>query len=176
FGRETRPAYKMLQYATDPWIPRLSGNEEACIAFLLELGVDLKVENHWRSWSDLDRGEKQRVVSALVSHMLERGCGIKEVERLAGETYTLVREPAGSPTRDAKAGGPRTRPRGRHAGREPGRGRPRRRSPWGRRRDDSSGDRRKVSEVANRVVREQLGRTGSDSANRDGGAPERGRA
>ncbi|TLZ75760.1 MAG: DHH family phosphoesterase, partial [Methanobacteriota archaeon] len=39
FGRETRPAYKMLQYATDPWIPRLSGNEEACIAFLLELGI-----------------------------------------------------------------------------------------------------------------------------------------
>jgi RecJ-like exonuclease len=102
FGRETRPAYKMLQYATDPWIPRLSGNEEACIAFLLELGIDLKVEDHWRSWSDLDRGEKRRVVTALVSHMLERGCGVREVERLVGETYTLVREPAGSPTRDAK--------------------------------------------------------------------------
>ncbi len=102
FGRETRPAYKMLQYATDPWIPRLSGNEEACIAFLLELGIDLKVEEHWRSWSDLDAGEKQRTVSALASHMLERGCGVKEVERLVGETYTLVREPAGSPTRDAK--------------------------------------------------------------------------
>src|SRR2546427_10414555 len=92
----------MLQYATDPWIPRLSGNEEACVAFLLELGVDLKVEDHWRSWSDLDRGEKQRVVSALVSHMLERGCGAKEAERLVGGTYTLGREPAGSPTRDAK--------------------------------------------------------------------------
>ncbi len=102
FGRETRPAYKMLQYATDPWIPRLSGNEEACIAFLLELGVDLKVDEHWRSWSDLDRGEKKRVVSALVSHMLERGCGVKEVERLVGETYTLLREASGSPTRDAK--------------------------------------------------------------------------
>ena len=102
FGRETRPAYKMLQYATDPWIPRLSGNEEACIAFLLEIGIDLKVDEHWRTWSDLDRGEKQRVVSALVSHMLERGCGAKEVERLVGETYTLVREPVGSPTRDAK--------------------------------------------------------------------------
>jgi len=102
FGRETRPAYKMLQYATDPWIPRLSGSEEACIAFLLELGIDLKVEEHWRTWSDLDRGEKQRVVSALVSHMLERGCGIREVERLVGETYPLVREPIGSPTRDAK--------------------------------------------------------------------------
>ena len=102
FGRETRPVHKMLQYATDPWIPRLSGNEEACIAFLLELGLDLRNETQWRSWADLDRGEKQRVVSALVTHMLERGCGAKEVDRLVGETYTLVREAAGSPTRDAK--------------------------------------------------------------------------
>jgi len=102
FGRETRPAYKMLQYATDPWIPRLSGNEEACIAFLLELGIDLKVEDHWQSWSDLDLSEHRRVVTALAGHMLERGCGVREVERLVGETYTLVREPAGSPTRDAK--------------------------------------------------------------------------
>ena len=38
------------------------------------------------------------------------------------------------------------------------------------------GTEEKFLEVANRVVREQLGRTGSDSANRDGGAPERGRA
>ncbi len=102
FGRETRPVYKMLQYASDPWIPRLSGNEEACIAFLLEQGIDLKAGDHWRSWSDLDHGEKQRVVSALVSHMLERGCGVKSVERLVGEAYTLVKEPVGSPTRDAK--------------------------------------------------------------------------
>lgn len=114
FGRETRPAYKMLQYASDPWIPRLSGNEEACIAFLLELGIDLKVEDHWRSWSDLDRGEKQRAVSALVSHMLERGCGMKQVERLVGETYTLVREPVGSPTRDAKEFGTLINACGRH--------------------------------------------------------------
>ena len=102
FGRETRPVHKLLQYASDPWIPRLSGNEEACIAFLLELGIDLKVEETWRSWSDLDRGEKGRVVSALVAHMLERGCGAREVERLVGEVYTLVKEPVGSPTRDAK--------------------------------------------------------------------------
>src|SRR2546422_3437330 len=102
FGRETRPAYKMLQYASDPWIPRLSGNEDACIAFLLGLGVDLKVEEHWRSWSDLDLGERRRVVNALVAHMLERGCGGKEVEGLAGGTYTLIPEPAGRPTRDAK--------------------------------------------------------------------------
>jgi len=102
FGRETRPVHKLLEYASDPWIPRLSGNEEACIAFLLEQGLDLKVEEKWRSWSDLDRGEKARVMSALVTHMLERGCGAAQVDRLVGEVYTLVREAPGSPTRDAK--------------------------------------------------------------------------
>ena len=102
FGRETRPVHKMLEYASDPWIPRLTGNGEASIAFLLEQGIDLKTGDTWRSWSDLDGGEKQRVVSALVSHMLERGCGADSVDRLLGEVYTLVREPRGSPTRDAK--------------------------------------------------------------------------
>ena len=102
FGRETRPIHKMLEYSNDPWIPRLSGNEDACISFLLEIGLDLKVEDTWRTWSELDAGEKRRVVSELATHMLSRGSGWKEVERLVGEVYTLVKEPVGSPTRDAK--------------------------------------------------------------------------
>src|SRR5437016_12374600 len=52
--------------------------------------------------SELELGRRRRVVNALVANMLERGCGAKEAERLVGETYTLIREPAGSPTRDAK--------------------------------------------------------------------------
>ncbi len=102
FGRETRPIHKMLEYSNDPWIPRLSGNGEACKAFLLEIGIDLKAEETWRTWSELDAGEKRRIVSELATHMLARGCGRREVERLVGEAYTLVREPVGSPTRDAK--------------------------------------------------------------------------
>jgi len=102
FGRETRPIHKMLEYSNDPWIPRLSGNGEACIAFLLEVGIDLKVEETWRTWSELDSGEKRRIVSELVTHMLSRGCRWQEAVRLVGEVYTLVREPVGSPTRDAK--------------------------------------------------------------------------
>ena len=102
FGRETRPIHKMLEYSSDPWIPRLSGNGEACISFLLEIGIDLKVEDTWRTWSELDAGEKRRIISELVSHMLARGCGWREAERLVGEVYTLIREPVGSPTRDAK--------------------------------------------------------------------------
>ena len=102
FGRETRPIHKLLEYSNDPWIPKLSGNGEACIAFLLEVGIDLKVEETWRTWSELDAGEKRRIVSELVTHMLSRGCGWKETVRLVGEVYTLVKEPVGSPTRDAK--------------------------------------------------------------------------
>lgn len=102
FGRETRPIHKMLEYSQDPWIPRLSRNGEASIAFLLEIGIDLKVDDRWQTWSDLDPGEKRRIVSELATHMLTRGCGWREAERLVGEVYTLVREPVGSPTRDAK--------------------------------------------------------------------------
>jgi len=52
FGRETRPIHKLLEYSHDPWIPRLSGNGEACIAFLLEVGIDLKMGETWRTWSE----------------------------------------------------------------------------------------------------------------------------
>lgn len=102
FGRESRPIHKMLQYASDPWIPRLSGNGEACIAFLLELGLEPKQEGRWLSWNELPKDQKRLVVSELTRHMLDRGVGWKETERLIGEQYTLLREEAGSPLRDAK--------------------------------------------------------------------------
>lgn len=102
FGRESRPIHKMLQYASDPWIPRLSGNGEACIAFLLELGLEPKQEGRWLSWNELPASQKRLVVSELARHMLDRGAGWKETERLVGEQYTLLREEPGSPTRDAK--------------------------------------------------------------------------
>src|SRR3990172_99723 len=59
FGRETRPIHKMLQYASDPWIPRLSGNGEACIAFLLELGLEPKQEDRWIAWNELPPDHKR---------------------------------------------------------------------------------------------------------------------
>ena len=102
FGRETRPIHKMLQYASDPWIPRLSGNGEACIAFLLELGLEPKQEERWIAWNELPEDQRRLVVSELVRHMLDRGCGWRETERLIGEQYTLLKEERGSPTRDAK--------------------------------------------------------------------------
>jgi len=41
FGKQTRPVFKMLEFSQDPYIPGLSGDEDACIAFLKNLGIRL---------------------------------------------------------------------------------------------------------------------------------------
>ncbi|HOT06889.1 MAG: ssDNA exonuclease RecJ [Methanosaeta sp. PtaB.Bin039] len=100
FGRQTRPVWKMLEYCQDPFLPGLSGDEEACIAFLKELGIRLGGER-WRRWIDLDQGEKSRVASALMRHGLRAGLASQRLERLVGEVYTLLLEREGTELRDA---------------------------------------------------------------------------
>ncbi|MFQ5986127.1 MAG: DHHA1 domain-containing protein [Thermoplasmata archaeon] len=102
FGRETRPVFRLLQYATDPPLPHLTEDQEACIVFFLELGVALKGEAGWRRWIDLEAEEKQRVVSELVTSLLQKGYGHAQARRLLGEVYLLPREEEGSPLHDAK--------------------------------------------------------------------------
>ncbi len=102
FGRETRPLFKLLQYANDPPLPHLTEDEEACIVFFLELGVDLKEDDGWRRWIDLAPFEKRRVVSELVTLLLEKGYGHALARRLVGEVYLLSRETEGTPLHDAK--------------------------------------------------------------------------
>ncbi len=103
FGRETRPLHRLLQYSTDPALPRLSRDEEACIVFCVELGVDLKdAEGAWRRWCDLQAWERRRIVSELVRLLLEGGHGHGTAERLLGEVYLLAREKPGSFFRDGK--------------------------------------------------------------------------
>lgn len=102
FGRETRPLFKLLQYASDPPLPHLTEDQEACIVFFLELGVDLKEEERWRRWIDLAPFEKRRVVSELATLLLEKGHGHALVRRLVGEVYLLAREEEGTPLHDAK--------------------------------------------------------------------------
>lgn len=102
FGRETRPLFKLLQFANDPPLPHLTEDEEACIVFFLELGIDLKEEDTWRRWIDLAPFEKRRVVSELVTLLLEKGYGHKLARRLVGEVYLLRKEAEGTPLHDAK--------------------------------------------------------------------------
>ena len=100
FGKQTRSVYKMLQYSSDPYIPGLSGNEDACISFLKGAGLRLHGEG-WLKWVDLTDEEKKSVVSRLMQYCISAGIPAYKIERLVGEVYTLLREREGTETRDA---------------------------------------------------------------------------
>lgn len=100
FGRQTRPVYKMLEYAQDPYLPGLSGDEDACIAFLKETGIRLGGER-WRRWIDLSQEEKSTIVTALIKKGLRNGLSNVKLERLIGEVYVLPSEREGTELRDA---------------------------------------------------------------------------
>jgi RecJ-like exonuclease len=100
FGRQTRPVYKMLEYSQDPYLPGLSGKEDACIAFLKDIGIRLGGEK-WRRWIDLSQEEKSCMVTAILRKGLRSGVSNIKLERLIGEVYVLLREREGTELRDA---------------------------------------------------------------------------
>ena len=102
FGRETRPIYKMLQYASDPIIPGLSGRESACIYFLQELGIKLQDGDNWRRWIDLSKDERRIIISNITKLLLTKGFGHKITKRIIGEVYILLKEEEGTEVHDAK--------------------------------------------------------------------------
>ncbi|UCE90837.1 MAG: DHH family phosphoesterase [Methanobacteriota archaeon] len=102
FGRETRPVFKMLEYSSDPFIPRITGREQEAISFLLGLGVELKDGDAWRTWSTMTDDERETVTSALRNLLLAGPRGDERAARLTGETYSLPTEKPGSPVRDVK--------------------------------------------------------------------------
>jgi single-stranded-DNA-specific exonuclease len=102
FGKETRPLAKFLQYASDPLIPGVSGREDACVALLQELQIRLKDGDHWRTWVDLDKNEKRKIISAIIQMLLTKGFGYQEANRVLGESYLLSREKEGTELHDAK--------------------------------------------------------------------------
>jgi RecJ-like exonuclease len=102
FGRETRPIYKLLQYSNDPFIPGLSGREDACILFLQELGIPLKEGEGWRRWIDLNKEEKRRIISAIARMFLLKGFRSEIAGRIIGEIYILNKEEPGTELHDAK--------------------------------------------------------------------------
>jgi len=102
FGRETRPIHKLLEFSSDPFLPRISGSEEGAIGFLLELGIELKDGDSWRSWADLGGPERKKIISALREHLESSKRRPEVIERLVGEVYSFPKEKRGLPVRDAK--------------------------------------------------------------------------
>ena len=101
FGRETRPIHKTLATTTSPFIPGISGEESASVAFLNSLGIKLKEGEKWRALRDLTEEEKKRLCSALADHLLSKGLHF-EVANLIGHIYVLTNEEPWTPLRDAR--------------------------------------------------------------------------
>lgn len=101
FGKQTRPVFKLLQFASDPYLPGLTGNEDACIEFLHKQGIRFSGDERWRLWIDLEQDEKQRIVSGLVQYCLNAGLPPYKIQRLIGEVYNLLKEREGTEMRDA---------------------------------------------------------------------------
>ena len=101
FGRETRPIHKALATTTSPFIPGISGEESASVAFLNSLGIKLKDGEKWRALRDLTDEEKKKLCSALADHLLSKGLHF-EVANLIGHVYILPQEEQWTPLRDAR--------------------------------------------------------------------------
>ena len=97
YGRETRPLIGFLQYGSDPEVPGLFNDQEACSAFYAGLGIPLKKGNRNRCWTDLSENERGAAAEALLERVKE-----KDRAKLVGETYVLTDFPKGTDRRDAK--------------------------------------------------------------------------
>ncbi|KYK25148.1 hypothetical protein AYK25_09695 [Thermoplasmatales archaeon SM1-50] len=102
FGKETRSLAKLLQYASDPLIPGISGREDACVSFLQELQIELKYGDAWRTWVDLEKEEKRRIISAIIQILLSKGFGYQTATRILGKTYIFCKEKKGTELHEAK--------------------------------------------------------------------------
>jgi len=102
FGRQTRPLYKLLQYADDPMLPGLTGRAKACRTFLQHLDVPVKNGRRWKKWVELQPDEKRHIISSLVGLLLSKGFGHHRAKRLVGDVCELPREEEGTQLRDTR--------------------------------------------------------------------------
>ncbi|TGC10983.1 DHHA1 domain-containing protein [Methanolobus halotolerans] len=101
YGKQTRPIFKMLQFSSDPYLPGLTGSEDACIGFLHNIGLRSANDEKWRRWIDLTEAEKVKITSALFQYSVQNGLSSYNINRLVNECYLLLPEKEGTEMRDA---------------------------------------------------------------------------
>jgi DNA-binding PadR family transcriptional regulator len=75
FGRESRPMYKSISVTTEPYLPGLSGEDDAVISLLVKAGIALKEDDRWRTIGDLTVEEKQNIFAAVMQKLISDGQG-----------------------------------------------------------------------------------------------------
>ncbi|MEK6967240.1 MAG: DHH family phosphoesterase [Nanoarchaeota archaeon] len=97
FG-STRPLHKVLEWSTDHPIPGVTDSENNSLAFLQSIGIKPKEGNKWRTLSDLNSDEYQKLVVGIILRRAKH----KNPEAILGSVYTLAKEPKHSPCRDVR--------------------------------------------------------------------------
>ncbi len=87
FGRN-RPLFTAVAYSSDPYIPGLTGDIEACKLFLENLGLGPKnSEDKWITLEELGTEEKKRLVGGLAKHAMIQGVASFEFSRVIDWVY-----------------------------------------------------------------------------------------
>uniref|UniRef100_UPI000CDFF508 Uncharacterized protein n=1 Tax=Pyrococcus furiosus (strain ATCC 43587 / DSM 3638 / JCM 8422 / Vc1) TaxID=186497 RepID=UPI000CDFF508 len=97
FGRETRPLYQMLAYATNPEIPEVTGDERKAIEWLKNKGFNPE-KKYW----ELSEEEKKKLHDFLIIHMIKHGAGKEDIDRLIGDVVISPLYPEGDPRHEAR--------------------------------------------------------------------------
>jgi RecJ-like exonuclease len=102
FGRHSRPLTQFLSYSTEPFLPGLTADEDACREFITSLGMPLKDGGLWRVYADLSDAERKRFVSAIYVYGKQKNIPEFILKSLVGEVYEFPKEPIRTELRDAK--------------------------------------------------------------------------
>ncbi|MFW9961161.1 MAG: DHH family phosphoesterase [Candidatus Thorarchaeota archaeon] len=103
FGINTRPLPYLLQYNTDPYLPGITGDDEACFKLLRDLNINLKnAQDEWRVWVDLDTDEKQRIIQKLIQLIIATYNDPQMASGLIGDVVILTQRPEKTEMRNAK--------------------------------------------------------------------------
>ncbi|MGY5858453.1 MAG: DHH family phosphoesterase, partial [Candidatus Thorarchaeota archaeon] len=103
FGINTRALPYLLQYATDPYLPGLTGVEAACYSFFEDLDIAMKDDHdEWRTWVSLESTEKQAVIQKLIQYIFEMYNDPKIAKGLIGDVIILPQRPERTEMRSAK--------------------------------------------------------------------------
>jgi len=102
FGRHSRPLTQFLSYSSDPFLPGLTADEEACKNFLHDLGIPLKTGERWNYYIDLNEEQKKRLVSGLYVYGKRAKVPEGVLKRLVGEVYEFPKELERTELHDAK--------------------------------------------------------------------------
>ncbi|PUA31390.1 MAG: hypothetical protein B9J98_06420 [Candidatus Terraquivivens tikiterensis] len=103
FGRSFRPLHVALASTSSPFLPGLTGREDACYSLIASLGIKVKEGDAWRVLADLTEEEKSRLYNGIISFLASKGLPASSIAReLIGTVYELAEEDRWTYLRDAR--------------------------------------------------------------------------